>query len=58
MGAALAFQHDAVDAVAPENMGEQQPGRTAADDRYLGSGCFHFRSAKEIPQKIPAIAKA
>ena len=46
MGAALAFEHDAVDAVATENMGKQQSGRAAADDRYLGSGRWsHCRLA-------------
>ncbi len=36
--AGLALQHDAVDAVAVENMGEQQAGRPAADD---GDLCSH-----------------
>ncbi len=37
IGAALPFQHDAVDAVAMEDMRQQQAGRAAADDRHLGS---------------------
>src|SRR5215831_14118652 len=37
MGAALPLQYDAVDAVAIENMGQQQAGRATADDRHLGS---------------------
>jgi hypothetical protein len=37
MGTALPFRHDAVDAVAIENVGQQQAGRAAADDRRLGS---------------------
>ena len=37
MGAGLPLQHDAVDAVAVENMGKQQSGRAAADDRHLRS---------------------
>ncbi len=37
VAAGLPLQHDAVDAVAIENMGEQQPGRTGADDGDLGA---------------------
>src|SRR5262249_56373025 len=37
VGAALAFEHDAVDAALIENMREQQAGRSAADDCHLGS---------------------
>src|SRR6516164_2964523 len=36
MAAALSFQENAVDAVAVKNMGQEQTGRAAADDRYLG----------------------
>ena len=44
VGAALPFQHDAVDAVAMENMRQKQAGRTTADDRHLGSRRrFHCR---------------
>ena len=35
IGAALPLDHDAVDAVAIENMRQQHAGRAAADDRYL-----------------------
>ena len=45
---ALPFQHDAVDAVEMENMGQKQPGRAAADDCYLGSRRrYHRRCAAE-----------
>ena len=54
VGAALAFEDNAVDAVATENVGEQQPGRAAADDRYLGSGRCHFRSAEGNSEKTRA----
>ena len=37
MGAALPFQHDAVNAVAMKDVRQQQPGRAAADDRHLGA---------------------
>ena len=37
VGTALPFQDDAVDAVAMEDVRQEQPGRTAADDRHLGS---------------------
>src|SRR5262249_34823552 len=37
MAAALSFQENAVDAVAVKNMGQEQTGRAAADDRHLGS---------------------
>ena len=41
VGAGLPLQHDAVDAVAIENMREQQAGGPAADD---GDLCTHGRS--------------
>ena len=34
---ALPLQHDRVDPLAIEHVGEQQPGRPAADDRHLGA---------------------
>jgi hypothetical protein len=37
VGAALPLQDDALDAVAMENVRQEQAGRTAADDRHLGS---------------------
>jgi hypothetical protein len=33
----LPFQYDAIDAVSIEDMRQQQPSRSAADDRHLGS---------------------
>ena len=51
MGAALALQDDAVDAVATENMGEQQAGRAAADDRHLGSGWVRVVSILVRPKQ-------
>src|SRR5205807_4308631 len=37
MGAAVPFQHDGVDAISVENMGQQQAGWATANDCYLGS---------------------
>ena len=40
--AGLALEHDAVDAVAMQDMRQQQAGRAAADDRHLSSSrCGH-----------------
>src|SRR6476646_3222478 len=36
MATALSFYDNAVDAIAVKNMGQEQAGRAAADDRHLG----------------------
>ncbi len=57
VGAALAFEHDAVDAVATEDMGKQQSGRAAADDRYLCSRWVRAVSTVARPKPVCWIVK-
>jgi hypothetical protein len=59
MLAALPFQHDAIDAISIEDMGQKQSSRPAADDCHLGSH-RHFRgrlSQQGCGHKQGAIAK-
>jgi hypothetical protein len=46
--AALPFQHDAIDAISIEDMGQKQSSRPAADDCHLGSHRhFHGRLSNQ-----------
>ncbi len=48
--AVAAFEHDAVDALQMQQVGEEQPGRARADDPYLGT---HVTSGRlEVPSSV------
>src|SRR5215470_912374 len=49
IGAALALQHDAVDAAPVQNMRQQQTGRAAADDRDLSARSRGHNKAYQNP---------